>query len=75
MTWRVHCVSSFVISVAMEIGFRSEEFTAKESDGKATVFVDILNSPEGALEPFTVALVPVEGKSVPYTKIYSALRG
>ena len=45
----------------MVIGFQTKHIVARESDMKATVCVDLINSPYGALEPFVAAVIPAEG--------------
>ena len=47
---------------AMAVGFTSMRYTARETEGQATVCVDVINPPNGgAILPFTVALLPERG--------------
>ena len=47
---------------AMTVGFTSMSYTARETEGQATVCVDVINPPVGgALQPFIVALLPEIG--------------
>ena len=47
---------------AMVVGFTSMRYTARETEGQATVCVDVSNPPNGgALLNFTVALLPEKG--------------
>ena len=46
----------------MMVGFTSMSYTARETEGQATVCVDVINTPHGgALQRFGVALLPEIG--------------
>ena len=50
------------LAAAMRIGFTSMRYTARETEGQATVCVDVINPPNGgAVLPFIVALLPERG--------------
>ena len=50
----------------MIVGFSHMSYTVTETEKHATVCVDVLNPPfEGALQPFTVVLLPEHGMSLP----------
>ena len=50
------------ILAAMTVGYTSMSYTVRETEGQATVCVDVINSPVGgALQPFIVALLPEIG--------------
>ena len=54
------CIHSTLAAVT--VGFTSMRYTARETEGQATVCVDVINPPNGGtLLPFTVALLPERG--------------
>ena len=47
----------------MIVGFNSTNYTAIETEEVATVCINVQNPPSGgALRPFTVVLIPAQGK-------------
>ena len=49
----------------MIIGFSHMSYTVTETEEHATVCVEVFNPPlEGALQPFTVVLIPEDGMSL-----------
>ena len=47
----------------MIVGFNSTKYTAIEREEVATVCINVQNPPSGgALSPFTVVLIPAQGK-------------
>ena len=45
----------------MTVGFTSKRYTARETEGQATVCVNVIPPNGGTLLPFTVALLPERG--------------
>ena len=55
----------------MTVGFNSTFYVATEKEGQVTLCVEVLNTDNvGALQPFTVALRPVQGILVKSRSLY-----